>query len=359
MPQQFLIIKMSSLGDIIHAYPVIDYLKAKFPNCQIDWVVERSFADLVRAHPLVSTAFCADTRLWRKAPFSRTTRHEMFALRKSLQETRYDCVFDLQGNMKSALFTLQAKSPHKVGFSWSSVFEWPNLLVTNRRYNPPKGHNVRDEYLSLVQNYFQDTQPYQAGSVILKISEEDKTRIHSIVNSSGKEKCTVLVCAGSAWRNKQMTEEAFADFLQRVQTHLSCDFLLTWGSPEEREAAQRLQQKLHQHAQLIDKLPLPLLQNLMAHVDLIIAMDSLPLHLAGTTSTPTFSIFGASCAEKFKPMGTQHHAYQGSCPYGRSFERRCPVLRTCKTGLCIRGLSGETVFEAFMKGKMVGIKKEK
>lgn len=349
MPYQFLIVKMSSLGDIIHTYPVIDYLKSKFPDCQIDWLVESSFAELVSAHPLVNKTLCADTRQWRKAPLSQTTRREMSALRQSLKASHYDCVFDLQGNMKSALFTLQANSQNKVGFSWASVFEWPNLLVTNKRYNPPKGHNVRDEYLSLVQQYFHDNTPHRAGAVALKISEEEKAQIQTILNDPFfQQKRKVVIAAGSAWRNKQMSEEALVDFLHRVQAHLHCDFLLTWGSQVEHEAAQRLQQQLPQQAKLVNRLPLPLLQNLMTQVDLIIAMDSLPLHLAGTTSTATFSIFGASSSEKFKPMGDKHKAIQGGCPYGRTFERRCPILRTCKTGLCSQGLTGEAVFKTFI-----------
>lgn len=352
--QKFLIVKLSSLGDIIHTYPVIDYLKAKFPDCQIDWVVERAFSELVRAHPLISNTLCADTRQWRKTLFTQSTRNEMAALRKALRSSHYDCVFDLQGNMKSALFTLQAQSPHKVGFSWGSVFEWPNLLVTNRRYNPLKGQNVREEYLSLVKQYFHDTEPFQTDSITLNILPEDETHIQSILqNPALQQKRKVIIATGSAWRNKQMSEEAIFEFLKRVQPYLQCDFLITWGSKAEHEAAQRLQQQFPKHAQVVDRLPLPLLQNLMSHVDLVIAMDSLPLHLAGTTSTSTFSVFGASSAEKFKPVGENHQAFQGSCPYGRHFERRCPILRTCKTGLCIQGLSGEAVFNAFVENYKV------
>ena len=84
----------------------------------------------------------------------------------------------------------------------------------------------------------------------------------------------------------------------------------------------------------------------MAEMDLVLAVDSLTLHLAGTTSTKTFSVFGPSAAE-YQPEGERHQTYQGKCPYGRLFEKRCPVLRTCSTGACTRGIEGKQLFLNF------------
>lgn len=344
--KRFLIVKTSAFGDIIHTFPVIDYLKAKFPDSQIDWIVEEHCADLVRNHPFIERTLCVHTRLWRKSLLRGAPWMQMKAFRRTLRDREYDCVFDLQGNMKSGILTMQARSRNKVGFGRASVFEWPNLLFTNCRYNPPQGHNVRDEYLYLVQNFFNDKQLYESTPISLRISEEQQQVIQGIL--AGPQKRKVMVCAGSAWPNKQMTEGELALFLKEVQQHLQCAFLFVWGSSTEQQAAQRLQCQFPEDAQLIEKLPLPTLQNLMHHLDLVIAMDSLPLHLAGTTSTPTFSIFGPSSAEKFKPKGPQHATFQGSCPYGRTFERRCPVLRSCSTGLCTRGLTGNEVFQSFL-----------
>lgn len=348
--KKFLIVKTSSLGDIIHVYPVVDYLKTRFPNCQIDWVVEKRFADLVSTHPEISKTFCIDTHGWRKSPFSPHTFKEIFCLRNALQATEYDCVFDLQGNTKSAIFTFLARSLHKVGFASPAVFEWPNLLVTNQRYTPPKGLNARQEYLYLVKSFFKDTAEFHERSILLTISQEEKERIKFILE--GKKRPVVIVCAGSAWTNKQMTEDALFTLLAGVQAEIHCQFLLTWGSQSEMEAAQRLEKRFPQSAFLIERLPLPTLQNLMNQVDLILAMDSLPLHLAGTTKTSTFSIFGASKSNKFKPEGANHKAYQGQCPYGRTFERRCPILRSCPTGACIRALSGHEVLIHFTNSRV-------
>jgi heptosyltransferase-1 len=78
-------------------------------------------------------------------------------------------------------------------------------------------------------------------------------------------------------------------------------------------------------------------------------MDSATLHLCGTTSTPSFSLFGPSSASIYKPLGEHHVAFQGSCPYGRTFVKRCPILRTCKTGACMKDLTAKRIFQDLEK----------
>jgi heptosyltransferase I len=345
--KKFLIVKTSSLGDIIHAFPVVNYLKNKFPDAQIDWVVEEHFSELVKAHPHINQVFCINTHAWRKFNFK-----GILTFRNSLRKNSYDAIFDLQGNTKSGFCTLQGKSPIKVGFAKESIHEWPNLLFTNRKYNPQKGLNVREENLFLVQSFFNEKHIYNDSAITLKISQEQSAHIDSILaNEVIQSRSKVMICPGSAWPNKRMTEESLASLLQQMQKEMQCGFMFIWGSPGERAVSLRLQQQFPRNSILVERLPLSTLQNLMSRIDWVVAMDSLPLHLAGTTKTSTLSIFGASSANKYRPIGSQHHTFQGACPYGRIFERRCPILRTCPTGACIRNLNGTEVFDAFLKNK--------
>lgn len=345
---KILIVKTSALGDIIHVFPVISYLRNKFPKAQIDWVVEAPFAELVQSHPDINRVICVKTRAWRKSPFTQQHWQEMQAFRKKLRDVEYDVIFDLQGNIKSGLITVQAKSKHKVGFGRTSVPEWPNMLFTNHRYNPPKGKNIREDYLFLVCTYFGDPLPSsEKTNCLLTISPEQHTAIETIMQQFPSNAQKIMVCPGSAWPNKQMTSEALIAFLQMLQTSRQCHFLILWGSPQEKLVAQTLCEQLPGHSSVADRLPLQVLQNLMGKMDLVIAMDSLPLHLAGTAGTRSFGIFGPSSAVKYGPEGPQHHTLQGGCPYGRTFEKRCPILRTCATGQCIRGLTGQQVFQVF------------
>lgn len=342
---KFLIVKTSSLGDIIQCFPVLEYLKDKFPDCQIDWVVEKSFSDLVKKHPLINRTICINTHAWRQGLFSCTQWRNMRAVRQTLRAYTYDYVFDLQSNMKSGLLTSQARSPNKVGFGWKTAHEWPNVLFLNQKYNPSKEGNIRDDYLSIVQSCFHDSNPYEGQGVQLIVTPEQQTVIQNILNMPYlKQRRKIMVCPGSAWRNKQMSEEALISFLRQTQSYFNGGFLFVWGTQEECALAQKLQKEFPEQSEVVARLPLAMLQNLMNQIDLVIAMDSLPLHLAGTTKVSTFSVFGSSLARKFKPKGSHHHSMQGPCPYGRTFLKRCPILRTCPTGACIRSLSGDEVF---------------
>jgi len=344
--KKILIVKTSSLGDIIHTYPVVDYLREKFPLAAIDWVVEAPCAELVRAHPEVDRTLTIATKSWRKNWFKRQTFKEILNFRKQLRERLYDAVFDLQGNVKSGFITSQTRSYKKVGFASKTVHEWPNLFFTTYRYNPPEKGNIRHDYLGVVAAFFRDKLSECQGKVLLEISDEQKQHLQSLVGHL--EKPYIVVCPGSAWKNKQLAPNTLIKFLALLQNFLKGSFLFVWGSAQEQELAQQLHQQFASCSKIVDRLSLSALQNLMEMSDLIIAMDSLPLHLAGTTSTPSFSIFGASSAEKFKPLGN-HEAFQGSCPYGKTFLKRCPVLRTCPTGACIRELNAKDLFSHFQR----------
>lgn len=342
--KKILIVKTSSLGDIIHAFPVVNFLKKEFPDSQIDWVVEKSFSEIVRSHPSIHRVIEVNTKGWRKSIFRKSTWQEMRSFKNSLTQEIYDVVIDLQGNTKSAWPTFLSKSAKKIGFGSKTVHEWPNLLVTNQRFNPPLNLNVREENLYLVQHFFQRYGAVEE-TVNLKLTLEQKQALDlvlkNIPENAGKK---ILICSGSAWKNKQVSEQALEELLLEIEKNEKAFFLFAWGSLEEQKVAQNLHERF-KNSQVLEKLSFPVLQNFMQYMDLIIAMDSLPLHLAGTTKTPTYGIFGASSENKYKPLGDRHYSLQGECPYGVLFERRCPKLRTCPTGACIKSLDGKKLYQ--------------
>lgn len=337
-----LIIKSSALGDIVHAFPAVGFIREQFPEAVIDWVVEKPFAGLVASHPCVNRVIAVDTKSWRKGFFG-----EILHSWQSIRQENYDVIFDLQANMKSGMLTAIAKGKAKVGYTLGGVSEWPNVLCTNHRIEVPKGISVRDDYLFLVQSFFGNIKPFHIPAKLkLTADEQDRYASHlKILKAQGLP--LVMVCHGSNWKNKQLPLDVLEEFLTYLQGHLKCYFLFTWGSPSEKEEAAFLQGKFASSA-VLDKVSLAVLQHLMGDMELVIAMDSLPLHLAATTSVPTFSIFGASLAARYAPNGIQNRVFQGECPYGRKFSTRCPILRTCKTGACIRSLSGKQLFDAFL-----------
>lgn len=346
---KILLVKTSSLGDLIHLFPVVEYLKQRNPASQIDWVVERPFSDLIKSHPLISTVFTINTKQWRKNLLDRKTWNEISSFRKDLQKENYDAVFDLQGNTKSGLVTALSRSKNKVGFCRKCVPELPNMLFTNTRYDLPEGLNIRADYLSIVKQFYKDNAPFSYRGITLSIDGNECEKIDTILaNPQEASSYRVLVCAGSVWQNKQVSENALQGFLASLHAKNNSFLFFAWGTPEEKKIAENLHEQFRTHSIVLEKLRLPVLQNLMTKMDLVVAMDSLPLHLAGCAGVPTLSAFGASSAAKYKPEGPQHISVQGACPYNKTFERRCPILRTCATGACIKNITAEDLFRAYI-----------
>ena len=347
---KILIVKMSALGDLIHAFPVLQYLKQTIPKCEIDWVVEQPFAELIRAHPLVHNVITVQTKKWRSHLLTAATWKEIQQFRRELRKNTYDIVLDLQGNMKSAMVVASAKCPKKVGFGYETVSEWPNVLATHQRFNPPPGKNVREEYSFLAQSACGQEETFKDVGVKLTLRPDETDKLNAIIKNFPQDgRVKVMICPGSNWPNKQLSEQTLREFLRNISVNLKAHFFLLWGNQAEKTIAESLSAALPGQTTILDKISLPTVQNLMSAMDLVIAMDSLPLHLAGTTSTASYSIFGPSSAQKYKPFGEQHEAYQGGCPYGQIFPRRCVKLRTCKTGACMKELKGEQLYSHFEK----------
>ncbi|HSX13314.1 MAG TPA: glycosyltransferase family 9 protein [Chlamydiales bacterium] len=311
---KILIVKSSSLGDIIQCFPVVNYLHQLFPNANIDWVVEENFLSLVQSHPYVHRAI---PKKW-----------------SEIRRERYDYLFDLQGNCKSGVIDLIAISKRKIGFA--NPREWPNILCTNTRFSVPKEWNIRLQYLSIVEQFFRKKID-SAQSITLQASDFERIEPYC--------KKYVMVCPGSKWKNKQLKDETLRLFLHRIFELYKMPFLFVWGSQEEKEYCEKIQTP--ESVILPMRLEIPTWQHLMNAMELVIAVDSSALHLCGTTNVPSFSVFGPTIANVFKPIGDQHYAYQGKCPYNRTFLKQCPILRSCATGACIRDIATEDLLREF------------
>ncbi len=336
---KILIVKTSSLGDIIQCFPVLNELHHRFPGCQIDWMVESHLATVVDAHPLIHKSISIPLQKVKKALFSLSAWKDLFHSIKSLRREKYRWVFDFQGNCKSGILTKLSKGETKVGFSFLSVREWPNILSTSVRFSVPRDMNIRLQNLSLIEQFFKGSNTQVDAGVQFKIDSKDW------IDSISKKvlPLRVMVCPGSKWKNKQLKEETLAQFLQQIEAH----FLLVWGSPEEREYCETIQRQCKNCHIMESRLEIPELQYLMNEMDLVIAVDSSALHLCGTTKTPSFSVFGPTSSAVFKPLNPRHFAFQGICPYGKTFAKQCPILRSCPSGACIRDLSADALFKAF------------
>lgn len=346
-----LIVKTSSLGDIIHTFPVMSWIKKYFPDCLIDWVVERPFSDLLHHHPHVHKVIEVDVKKWRHALFSPGTWREIVHAIQSIRQVRYDLAFDLQGNSKSGIILACVKAFRKVGFGKKSVSEWPNRCFTRHKFEPPAGRNIRQDYLYIIESALRQKSLSVTSTILspweilqpfnFKITPPDVEWVNQLLHNSKKY---ILVCPGANWENKRLSLETLSETMGLLRHRYPTAFCLyVWGNDSEKRICELLHEEALDRSAILPRLNLPTLQYLMSKVDCVLAMDSLPLHLAGTTATPTLGLFGPSSAKKYAPLGTQHRTIQGVCPYGKTFEKRCPLLRSCPTGACLKNLKAEDI----------------
>ncbi|MDN3508896.1 MAG: lipopolysaccharide heptosyltransferase I [Candidatus Neptunochlamydia sp.] len=334
---QILIVKTTSLGDIIQSLPVLAFLLKKFPHAQLDWVVEKLFKELLEAHPNIHQVIPVEMRIWKRNLIKQ--RQAIKNTISTLRKSHYDLLIDLQGNIKSAIITKFAHAEEKIGTTFSSAPEWPNALFLTHRYSLNQKEPITLQYLSLIQNHLKVKPGAFEMDLSLEISSEDEVWIASILKEGKK----VMVCPGSCWENKKLSLPTWIELLKKEQAKGTCYFYFVWGLEKEKKEGVALHSQFPNSSTLLPKISIPVWQRLMSKMDLIYTVDSSALHLAATTKTPTFSFFGPSAAAIYQPPGKTHQSFQASCPYGKTFIKRCPALRTCKTGACLKSLSVEKI----------------
>lgn len=330
---KILITKLSALGDIVQAWGVLDYLKSRYPHAEIDWVVDPANKSLVESHPLVSRAITVDTRAIRKS-FGFTGLRTAW---KSLRAEKYDYVFDLQANLKSALCVFASRGKNKIGWQSSECAEFGASFAYTRTISTKGIVSARERNLKLVQRAFNDELIFIPKPHFLRLKPEEELFVQSQIKEP-----FWMICPGSKWQNKVYPFEKLAQVLLTIKKSHNPNFLFVTGGGVE---ARQVQDLFPESRHLI--LPtLPALQHIMYHADLMIGMDSLPIHLSDSVGAKTFALFGPSLSQVYFPPNENRAVFQGTCPYKKAFDRRCPILRTCPTGACIRDVPPELILES-------------
>ncbi len=334
---KILIVKTSSLGDVVHTFPAINYLRARFPDATIDWVAEKRECDLLAIYPDVSRVICFDWKQWwNKCRFDAPSRKKFADFVRELRAEKYDLLFDLHGNTKSAIPTALARAKIKVGFGFKSAPEWPNCLFTNKRYNFPEGLNVRKNYLQLVASLFGEEPELVIKKEALKVTADERSRVDGLL-----EKCkgpVALISTGSQRIAKNLEIKTLAAFLQEVGSARGYQWLFIHGSEEEGDNARILHEHFPENSLIAPKLSVGELSFLMSRSEILFGMDSFPLHLAEISGCKTYGFFGPTVGEVYAPpiVAAHHNFFQSECPYGMKFVVRCPKERSCKDVACMR-----------------------
>jgi heptosyltransferase-1 len=294
-PQNILLVKTSSLGDVIHNLPVASDLLAHFPKARIDWVVEESFAEIPRLHPGVQAVIPVAMRRWKKHLLSPATWREIAAFRRRLAATLYDAVLDTQGLAKSALIARQAQGL-RLGYDAGSAREPLAARVYQAAFSVPKTLHAVERNRRLAAAAF----GYAPGS------EPDYGIARQ--TKAGVSLSAVLLTASS--RDDKLWPDDHWVALGQALVKRGLTPLLPGGNLRERERARRLAARIP-GAQAIPPMNLAALADLFRHARVVVGADTGLSHLAVAVNTPTVALYVATDPELTGVWGQGWHRNLG------------------------------------------------
>ncbi len=284
---RILIIKPSSLGDVVHALPTVNLIRKRFPDAHISWLINDSLASLLKNCPII------DERI----EFHRHNYVKVPALLQQLRRKRFDLVVDLQGLLRSGLMARATLAPRRIGLSDAreGARFFYNEIV------PVSGAHAIDRYLLAAKYLGGDAGPIEFP---LGVSSQIKSERLIAVNPSAR------------WKTKLWGDDKFAELVRR----LPHERVVLTGSVAEREQIEKIAQGCRNLAGGTDLFELA---ELYARCAVVITNDSGPMHVAAAVGTPVVAIFGPTDPALTGPYGKHHIVLRSGIPCSPCFKDYC------------------------------------
>jgi heptosyltransferase I len=322
---RILVIKTSSLGDVLSTLPAVTDARRVRPDLEIDWAVEEAFAPAPAWHPGVSRVIPVNLRRWRR----RLAAREIAAFLRQLRERRYDLIVDAQGLLKSALLALIARGP-TCGFDTSSAREGLAALLYGRRASASWELHAVDRQRQLF-----------ARALDYPVPETPPD--FGLARPKRKGKPSLILLHGATWTTKRWPESHWMA-LARLALAEGVEPRLRWQDAGEREQAERIAAS----APGTRVLPAPDLESLravIAEASVAAANDSGPAHLAAALGIPSVTLYGATRAEHNGTVGPRQVHLSAEFPCSPCRNRICSYRGpSAVTPACYASLPPERVW---------------
>ena len=286
-PRRILIVRLGAIGDVARVLPMLAGLARRFPDAEIDWVVQSKAADLLRGHPMISRLWVVPFQSWRQA-----LSREAWSMRRRMRERAYDLVLDFQGMIKGAVWALVASGPGvRVGWgpghAQNLAWLWYHGVrrPSGRRVNRHLRHRALVDWLAV---------PDLPGEPP-PIPEADAAVVDGfLADAASAPRPWIVAYPGSSrsGSHKRWDPERLAAAVAGIRDRTGGTVLVAWG-PAEEEEARELAAGLP-GARVTPPTSIPQLVRLLSRCDLYVGMDTGPMHLAALVGTPTVGVFGRS-----------------------------------------------------------------
>ncbi|UTW09499.1 lipopolysaccharide heptosyltransferase I [Pseudomonas benzenivorans] len=308
-----LLIKTSSLGDVVHSLPALTDAARAIPGIQFDWVVEEGFAEIPAWHPAVARVIPVAIRRWRKNLWQTLKHGEWRRFKARLGEVRYDLVIDAQGLLKSAWLTRYVKAP-VAGLDRDSAREPIASRFYDRTYNVPREQHALERVRQLFAQALDYPLPAGLGDYGLNRAQL----------AAPAAQPYVLFLHGTTWPSKHWPETYWRELAEQMSEQ-GWAIRLPWGNEQERARAERIAAGV-EHAAVLPKLNLAGVAKVIAGAQACVAVDTGLGHLAAALDVPSISLYGPTLPGRVGAYGRAQIHLCASGPNAGLGDRHKPCL---------------------------------
>lgn len=323
---QILIVKTSSLGDVIHTLPAVTDAQQHYPDLQFDWVVEEAFAEIPTWHPAIRQVIPVALRRWRKQILTTYHNHTWQQFKQTLRANQYDKIIDAQGLIKSAFLTYQALGI-RCGLDRHSAREPLASLAYQQSYNIPKQQHAVTRTRQLfanVLNYPVPNTPPEYG--IIKHFQQQTN------------KKQIVFLHGTTWPTKHWPEDSWLN-LAKLATNAGLKIYVPWGNSNEQQRAARIA-TVHPNISVIPKSNLYNLATILAQSQAVVGVDTGLAHLAAALSIPAVTLYGATQPALTGTYGNNQRHLTANVPCSPCLNKKCSTNLVCYDDLSVARVWG-------------------
>ena len=275
------IVKLSAMGDIIHAMVALQFIKKSKPEIQIDWFVEKVFAPVLQNNPHINNIYELDLKSIKKDRKNFFTQKDLV---KKYSSNKYDLVIDAQGLIKSAIVS-RMLGKNLSGFSKKSTREGLASFFYKQKIESAYDKNVIERNIDVLCKPFdiEVSKEDILNKELFLFFENEQREIYSYLRS---EKKNILFVIGASWPSKMYSKKNFSKLINMLDENC----LIAWGSKEEKEIADEIAK--NSKAIVLPKLDLNSLKAVISKCDLVIGNDTGPTHMAWALNIPSITLFG-------------------------------------------------------------------
>jgi heptosyltransferase-1 len=335
---RILFVKLTSMGDLIHALPALTDAKEAIPGISFDWVIDKNFSEVARWHPAIKNIFCTEHRKWRSHPLQSVRKGEIRSFLANLRRQQYDLVIDGQTNLKSALIMLLTRG-QRCGLDKNSAREWIAHLAYQKKYAIPKEmhaiHRLRLLFSQVLHyplsaskpNYGIQQYPFSAPNVNLPAQY-------------------LIYVHHASWVSK-LWPLNYWDTLIKLADNEHLHVLLPWGNLFEKQRAEHLAAR-NKNAHVLSYHTLSEQAWLLKNSQGAICSDTGLSHLAAALDVPAVTLYGPTSATLIGTTGVNQGHYIANFPCLSCYQYACHYQNQKREeSSCLSAIKPESLWQQF------------